>query len=49
MEGGRLRGAKKDTGEFDSYGYMVNKVPGAFRSAIACNCVMETLTEQARI
>ena len=27
MEGGRLRGAKKDTGEFDSYGYMVNKVP----------------------
>ena len=32
MEGGRLRGAKKDTGEFDSYGYMVN------------NCVMETLT-----
>ena len=26
-KGGRLRGAKKDTGEFDSYGYMVNKVP----------------------
>ena len=24
---GRLREAKKDTGEYDSYGYMINKVP----------------------
>lgn len=27
QRGGRLRGAKKETGEYDSYGYMVNKVP----------------------
>lgn len=26
-KGSRLRGAKKDTGEYDSFGYMVNKVP----------------------
>lgn len=26
-EGGRLRGAKKDTGEYDSYGYLMQKVP----------------------
>lgn len=26
-EGGRLRGAKKETGEFDSYGYMIQKIP----------------------
>lgn len=26
-EGGRLRGTKKDTGEFDSYGYMIQKIP----------------------
>ena len=26
-EGGRLRGTKRDTGEYDAYGYMLNKVP----------------------
>lgn len=25
--GGRLRGAKKDTGEYDAYGYLIQKVP----------------------
>lgn len=29
-EGGRLRGAKKDTGEYDSYGYLISKVPWSF-------------------
>lgn len=26
-EGGRLRGKKESNGEFDSYGYMINKIP----------------------